>query len=44
MNENVLVGRHELQLIHEPEHVSEQKGNGEKERVGNHLWPAFTKV
>jgi hypothetical protein len=38
MKYDALVRRHELELVHEPEPVSEQKGDGEQQRVGNHLW------
>ena len=37
MDQDGLVGSHELQLVEEPESVSEQDSDGQQERVGNHL-------
>src|SRR5258708_577750 len=34
---------HELQLVHEPEPISEQESDGEQQCVGNHGWPTPAK-
>src|SRR6266851_4207979 len=43
MEYDTFVRRHELQLVHEPEPVSEQESDGQQQGVGNHGWPTLAK-
>src|SRR5713101_2044936 len=43
MEYDTFVRRHELQLVHQPEPVSEQESDGQQQGVGNHGWPTLAK-